>query len=65
MSELHLYISPQSEISLSINSRVLIKYRRYTLPKTGRAPMVVTEEMVMKMKQGSVIVDVSTIRRLL
>ncbi|MGB3528724.1 MAG: alanine dehydrogenase, partial [Saprospiraceae bacterium] len=27
--------------------------------KTGRAPMVVTEEMVMKMKQGSVIVDVS------
>lgn len=27
--------------------------------KTGRAPMVVTEDMVMKMKQGSVIIDIS------
>ncbi|MEP7268084.1 MAG: alanine dehydrogenase [Saprospiraceae bacterium] len=27
--------------------------------KTGRAPMVVSEDMVMKMKQGSVIIDIS------
>jgi alanine dehydrogenase len=61
----------QNSVGVPLHTSVLNpKYLEYQLKsadvvigaihsKTGRAPMVVSEEMVMKMKQGSVIVDIS------
>lgn len=61
----------QNSVGVPLHTSVLNpKYLEYQLrstdvvigaihSKTGRAPMVVSEDQVMKMKQGSVIVDVS------
>ena len=61
----------QNSIGIPLHTSVLNpKYLEYQIKsadvvigaihsKTGRAPMVVSEVMVMKMKQGSVIIDIS------
>lgn len=61
----------QNSIGMPLHTSVLNpKYLEYQIKsadvvigaihsKTGRAPMVVSEDMVMKMKQGSVIIDIS------
>ena len=61
----------QNSIGIPLHTSVLNpKYLEYQIKsadvvigaihsKTGRAPMVVSEDMVMKMKQGSVIIDIS------